>query len=128
MEILPAAQTPPRGDAVAAAQSRPDRDRRGPGRSLDLVWSARMTLDGATSACIVIQISEQGLRVRSPLQPRAGAAIIIDLPGVPLLSGEVRWSDSVRFGVLLDQPINVVDVMRAHRRATGSHLGLDRRV
>jgi hypothetical protein len=34
----------------------------------------------------------------------------------------------VRFGVLLDQPINVVDVMRAHRRATGSHLGLDRRV
>lgn len=100
-------------------------EKRSPGRSMALFWSAFVNADGWSGPATILEISADGLGIRSQLNPEVGANVAVELPGVDTFRGEVRWSNNGWFGVRLDHQINVVDVMRAHRAATGSHLGID---
>ena len=116
-----AAVAPPRrtDDKVPGAELRKSR------RTLSLFWAATLKAIGWSGPAVVVDISAGGMRLKSALNPTLGTQVIIELPGVEPLRGNVRWADDGRFGVQLDTEINVIEVMRAHRLATGSHLGVD---
>lgn len=100
-------------------------ERRRNARSLALFWGATLRTHEWTGPAIVIEISSTGMRLRSQHTPARGSQIRVEFPGVLLIQGEVRWSDAGRLGVELREKINVIEVMRAHRKASGSHLGVD---
>ncbi len=95
-------------------------------RSLSLFWRARLQYDDHDEAIpvMVVQISPGGLRVKHIPTPTPGTMVTVDLPGVAPLRGEARWAENGRFGVQLVEPIDVINVMRSHRAATGSPLGV----
>ena len=113
-----------RGDAEGKALAGSP-ERRGGTRSLALFWSARMRTRGWAGPVTVVEISARGMRLRSPYSPEIGGRIIIELPGNPPLHGDVRWADHGRFGMQFDSEVDVVAVLRAHKKATGRHLGTD---
>ncbi len=113
-----------RGDAGGKALAGGP-ERRGATRSLALFWSARMRTRGWAGPATVVEISARGMRLRSPYSPEIGGRVIIELPGNAPLHGDVRWADHGRFGMQFDREVDVVAVLRAHKKATGRHLGTD---
>lgn len=112
-----------RGDGGKALAGGPER--RGATRSLALFWSARMRTRGWAGPATVVEISARGMRLRSPYYPEIGARVVVDLPGNAPLAGVVRWAEHGRFGMQFDREADVVTILRAHKRATGRHLGVD---
>jgi hypothetical protein len=94
-------------------------------RTLALFWSATVTAADRQVPAIVVDLSATGARLRSALNPASGTFVVVKIDGIEALHGAVRWSDDGRFGMQFDRTINVVDVLRRHRAATGRHLGAD---
>lgn len=100
-------------------------DRRTKSRSLALYWRATIKTDGWTGPATVIEISAGGMQLRGAMKVTSGADILIELPGIAPIRGEVRWSTDDRVGVQFKRDIDVVETMRAHRQASGTHLGIN---
>jgi hypothetical protein len=98
-------------------------EKRAAPRTLALFWSATVTAADRKVPAIVVDLSATGARLRSTLNPTSGACLAVEIDGIETLHGLVRWADNGRFGVQFDRTINVIDVLRRHRAATGRHLG-----
>ena len=69
-------------------------------------------LGGTQAACVVHDISRSGLMARFVEAPPVGAAICIELRGLPPVRGIVRWVDGRKAGIAFDTPQPFEQVFR----------------
>jgi hypothetical protein len=86
-------------------------DQRGAERKKALV-RARFRDSGLERDATIIDLSAQGLLLTAPRPPQPNHEVTIYTNGYSV-TGHVRWVEERRFGISLDAPINVDDVIEA---------------
>ncbi len=86
----------PRTERRATNQRREERYR-------GIVERAGLTFRGKTLLAKVVNISESGLMIETPIVPRIGEELAVEFEGFEPLTGIVRWVRDGRFGLDLGE-------------------------
>lgn len=90
-------------------------DNRGEERTRALV-RARLRGSGLERDACILDLSSQGLLLTAAMPPKCAHSVTIVANGYTI-SGQVRWVNESRFGITLDAPIMVDDVVAARALA-----------
>jgi len=94
---------PPSGDA---------RDRRTSKRHSIVLLMGKVCRGDHESVCLVHDISKFGLMARFATQPVVGETLRIEVRGLPLVPGTIRWVNGLKAGFEFDAPQDVEQVFR----------------
>ena len=82
------------------------RNRRGHQRGRPILQAARIASETGSAPAIVMNISDGGLMLRTPLTLVPGDYVTVDITGLLPLSGKVAWSEGDQGGIEFHEPID----------------------
>lgn len=86
------------------------RERRGGKRHSIVLLIGKVCRGDTESVCLVHDISKFGLMARFTKQPTVGETLRIEVRGLPLVAGTVRWVNGFKAGFEFDEPQDVDQV------------------
>lgn len=89
--------------------------RRGASRAR-LLLPGRLVSFNGTMACTVFDASQTGAKIACAELPRIGSTLVVELPPVEFF-GTVAWIDDGLFGLKLDEPLAVEEIIELRRQA-----------
>lgn len=89
----------------------PQTDRRGAGRELTILRTAKLITDRGEELCRIRNISAGGIRAESCIPHADGAHVVIELRSDQRLAGSVAWSRKTSIGIRFDESVDVAQVL-----------------
>ncbi len=103
-------------EAVEVDLATPPPERREGGkRHQSVLLVGRVLRDGVESACLVHDISKNGLMARFPEAPAVGDEMVVEVRGLPPATGVVRWVNGRKAGLQFAAPQPVERVFQLKR-------------
>lgn len=103
-------------EAVEVDLATPPLERREGGkRHQSVLLVGRVLRDGVESACLVHDISKNGLMARFPEAPAVGDEMVVEVRGLPPATGVVRWVNGRKAGLQFAAPQPVEQVFQLKR-------------
>ena len=102
-------------DGLEPPSPAPER-REGGKRHQSVLLVGRVLHDGAESACLVHDISKNGLMARFPEAPAVGDEMVVEVRGLPPTTGTVRWVNGRKAGLQFTAPQPVEQVFQLKRQ------------
>ncbi len=103
-------------EAVEVELATPPPERREGGkRHQSVLLVGRVLRDGVESACLVHDISKNGLMARFPEAPAVGDEMVVEVRGLPPATGVVRWVNGRKAGLQFAAPQPVEQVFQLKR-------------
>ncbi len=103
-------------EAVEVDLATPPPERREGGkRHQSVLLVGRVLRDGVESACLVHDISKNGLMARFPEAPAVGDEMVVEVRGLPPATGVVRWVNGRKAGLQFAAPQPVEQVFQLKR-------------
>jgi hypothetical protein len=90
-------------------------ERRAGQRHAIVLLIGRVCRDTRESACLVHDISKSGLMARFTTRPVVGEKLRIEVRGLPLVPGTIRWVNGMKAGFEFDAPQDVDAVFQLKR-------------
>ncbi len=84
-----------------SAPERRARNHRRDVRYAGAVERAVVLMAGTRASVRVLNISERGAQIKSPLQPDIGESVVVEFDGFAPMRGVVRWVKGGRIGIAL---------------------------
>ena len=103
-------------EAIEVELATPPPERREGGkRHQSVLLVGRVLRDGVESACLVHDISKNGLMARFPEAPAVGDEMVVEVRGLPPATGVVRWVNGRKAGLQFAAPQPVEQVFQLKR-------------
>lgn len=89
---------------------RPATDRRGSARASTVLLIGKIHDGHATTACLVLNLSDVGLMARLSFTAEVGQRVAVEMRGMPLATATIRWVNGNKAGMEFDhrQNLNLV--------------------